>query len=314
VIMPEKLKRAGDFEQQMLDDWFPPEGSFSGREMPWALPKGSFLIRNGETTVVTGHTKNGKTTLLSFMNVFFADKYNDKIYIASLEIKAFRTLQTVWRQAMAKRSPESRTDIDFRKGMDWVNEHFFVYDAIGRVEFAEILESMKVARKRFNVRIFWIDSLMKLGIRKDDYDAQNNLMNELECFAKDYDCHVFIVCHAKKPQNKKSTKKNVPEGEDVEGSGDITKIACNTFAVHRNREKEDELQKLKFRLERAYDDGTRAEIQDEIDNKMEYAPDALWVVIYQRSGDGDCPVKQLWFDKETWQYGERLNFTPQRFV
>ena len=72
----------------------------------------------------------------------------------------------------------------------------------------------------------------------------------------------------------------------------VTDLAHNVVCVWRNREKENRINDL--REEKAP--------QEEIEGvKREH--DAMFIVLAQRGGEGDEPLKKLWFDHEkSWQY------------
>ena len=316
---PARLRHMRDYDAKIKNLFFPADGREPGRRLPWTLPDGDggMNVRDGEVTVVSGYSKHGKTTLLDYVCVRFAADYDERIFIASLEIGIERTAQVLWRQCMGRRRPideYGKPDMDeYYAGLDWLDEHFFAYDSVGRVSFDELLSVMIYAAQRYGVKIFVLDSLMKLGVRKDDLNGQNELLDRLDVFAKQYNCHVFLVAHAKKPQDKVREWKTPPDKQDVEGSGDITNIACNTWVVQRNYQKERDLADAEYKLSLEKNPKKRVDMEAEID-MIRHKPDAMWIVRAQRWGDGSTPQKFLYFNKESWTYSEVYNFIPQRLV
>lgn len=316
---PSRLRRIRDYDSKIKNLFFPADGKEPGRRLPWTLPDGDggMNVRDGEVTVVSGYSKHGKTTLLDFICVRFAADYNDRIFIASLEIGIERTAQVLWRQCMGKRRPVDEFGKpnmnEYYAGLNWLDEHFFAYDSVGRVRMDELLEVMIYAAQRYGVKIFVLDSLMKLGVRKDDLNGHNELLDKLDVFAKQYDCHVFLVAHAKKPQDKVREWKTPPDKQDVEGSGDITNIACNTWVVQRNYEKERDIADAEYKLSIEKNQKKRLELEAEIDT-LRHKCDAVWIVRAQRWGDGSTPQKFLYFNKDSWSYSEKYNFVPQCLI
>ncbi|MBQ6533825.1 MAG: AAA family ATPase, partial [Opitutales bacterium] len=316
---PATLGRVMDYRAKIKSLFFPADERAEGRRLPWTLPEGDggMNIRDGEVTVVSGYSKHGKTTLLDWICVNLAARYGERIMLASLEIPSEQTAQVLWRQCMGMRKPldiyghpdEALLD----EGLEWLDKHFFFYNHVGRAKFAELLEVMKYAARRYAVKIFVLDSLMKLGVRKDDLNGHNELLDTLDVFSKQYRCHVFLVAHAKKPQDKDREWRHIPEKYEVEGSGDITNIACNTWVVQRNYQKEDAINNLEYSLSKTRDEKEVAQLEEKLDTERRKA-DAIWVVRAQRWGDGSTPKKFLYFDKNSWSYSEDYNFTPRKIA
>lgn len=297
---PEKLRRAKDFGKEIWREFFPPDGVEPGFELPFNCKE--FRVRPGEVSVITGLPKGGKTNFINWLINCFAARYGARTGITSLEIKAQKTLRNLMRQAMGKRKPMDdygRPDKTlFSRTLKFLDEHFFVFDGVGRAKLQEILDTFSWAVRKYGLDILVIDSLMKLDVSKENLDRQAEVMDMLCCWARDNNVHVFLVAHSRKPQNKDNRENHVPRPEEVEGSGDITKQAHNTIVVHRNWKKSRALAKAKGMNDQAALD----------DLRQEY--DALVWVALQREGDGEEAMRHLFFDTESWQYGETPDFWP----
>src|SRR5690606_6433008 len=100
----------------------------------------------------------------------------------------------------------------------------------------KLLEVMDYCFKRYGVRLFVIDSLLKCGIDEDDYTAQKRFVEQLCDFKNSTNSTVLLVCHARKQADE-----NRPVGKmDIRGAGAISDLADTVLAIHRNKRKERE--------------------------------------------------------------------------
>lgn len=301
---PEKLRRVKDFAKEVWEEFFPPDGKEPGFELPFNCKE--FRVRPGEVSIITGLPKGGKTNFLNWLINNFAARYGARSGITSLEIKAQKTLRNLMRQAVGRRKPEDeygRPDRKlFDRSMRFLDEHFFVFDGIGRAKLQEILDTFSWAVRKYGLDILVIDSLMKLDVSKENLDRQAEVIDMICCWARDSNVHVFLVAHSRKPQNKDNRENHIPRPEEVEGSGDITKQAHNTIVVHRNWKKG-------FAMARAKAENDQAKLDE-----LRSLHDAVIWFALQREGDGEEAMRHLFFDMESWQYGEDPNFWPINLI
>lgn len=296
---PAELKSPSDFEKKIWDRIYPVGGIEPGDATPWPMP---FRFRQGEVTVWTGFSKHGKTALLSYLLAYWADK-GRRSCIASLEIQADMTLQNILRQSTGIRKPN---EVQFHEAIKWMDRFFWIYDHVGAVKSHEILEVFSYAAKKYGVHHFVVDSLMRLDVDEEDNHSQKVFMNQLTAFAMEFNVHVHLVAHSKKPDSKHPEKKHWPGKHDVRGSVHITDIAHNTICVYRNKLKEEELQTVGSLPDEAMQQALR---------ELAGVNDALFIVLAQRGGNGEEPIKQLWFDhEESWQYRDVPNVVRENFV
>ncbi len=291
---PQNLRNAAEYRQEVWDEFFNQDSSLLGDPPPW--PMGEFRFRRGEVTVWTGYSKHGKTILLNYMLVHMAS-LGRKSCICSLEMKPRKILQNIIRQASAKMKPDDEPELD--RALDWVGAHMWVYDRVGTADVADVLEAFKYAAKRYGVTHFVIDSLMRLNLDEGDDNTLKQVMNALCDFSLNYDVHVHLVAHSKKPDQKRPETKFWPNKHQVRGSVYVTNMAHNVVCVYRNKGKEEALQLNKLSAE------DRA--------KMESTEDAMFIVQANRE-TGDEPLKRLWFDKNCWQYLEHQSQTPKYYI
>ncbi len=297
---PPHLRLPSDFKKEVWEKFYPVDGVEPGEDPPWNMP---FKFRPGQTTVWHGFTKHGKTACLSFMLGWFAYKYKIRSCIASMEIPAKNTLQNLTRQVTGKKKPESEED--FNEAFQWLDNHFFLYDVLGTAKADDMLAVWKYAAKKYGVQHFVADSLMKLDVEEDDDSAVKRVMNKICDFAKEFSVHVHFVCHDKKPDARHPMDKFWPGMYQVRGSAHIVDLPDNVIAVWRNKGKE-------HRVEEAI-----AAENEEMLEELKLEEDAMFLVQAQRAGNGEEPIKRLWYDaEESWQYRdepaltERMVFAP----
>jgi len=133
------------------------------------------------------------------------------------------------------------------------------------------------AFSKLGVKHIVIDSLMKCGLGTDDYNAQKSFVDRLCWIAKTYKGHIHLVHHMRKGRS----ENDIPDKFDVKGAGEITDMVDNLFIVHRNKGKEQKVEK--------------GESVDELE------PDSTLTVAKQRHGEWEGKVA-LYFDPSSHQY------------
>lgn len=280
---PKELRSAGEFADDVVERFYPGEDTHAGVPMPFEGFGDKFAFRLGETTVMTGMRGHGKTQAINFIHAK-AMARGERVCIASLEMRAPVLLQRMVRQLTAQRVP---SEAYIRKAMQWLTGRLWIYDHVGTVDRKRILDVFEYAARRYGIRYFVIDSLMKCRIDGDDYNSQDAFVDDLDNFDQRLGVHTLLVAHARK----KEDESQIAGNNDVKGSGGITDKACNVISIWRNKEKEIGLQKTMLG-----EPLTRAE---EASLKR---PDCVWYVDKQREGDGWIGTVGLDFDPDSQQF------------
>jgi twinkle protein len=129
---------------------------------------------------------------------------------------------------------------------------------------------------------------------EDDMSGQKNFVSELITIARDYNVHVHLIHHLRKPANEYA----MPNKYDTKGSGAIVDLVDNVWMVWRNKEKEDEVKDV-GRASPKYNDSDQLLLCRKQRN-------------YEGSGNGEPTVK-LWFLPDAQQYVERDGDQPMFF-
>ncbi len=299
---PEGLHRGGEFVDDVMEYFYPSEDLKNKMVLPWINGKG-YESREGEVTIIAGENGSGKTQIIG--NIMLGGFLQGKQFgIASMEMSPKMLLGRLTRQATGLNLP---TKEYIQTVSNFLNDWMWVYQKKGIVDKSLILKSFLYLNKRYGVKYFIIDSLAKCGINEDDYNGQKNFIDELEAFADDNQCHIFLIHHIRKKDSKQFDKP--PSKSDVKGTGALIDMVDNLLMIWRNRPKEDFLDNPKEDFE---DDEKRKKYMKKKEI-MEKKSDALLIVAKQRNGDWEGKIP-LWFNKSCYQYLDSSESLPCKFV
>lgn len=292
VCDPEQLRSASEYVDKVVDLFYPKEEAQLGYKSPWMQLDGELYFRPGETSIWSGYTGHGKSMMLNQL-MASAMAQGERFCIASLEMPPPVLLKRLDKQVLASKLPPEAL---IRKAHHWYSDRLWIFDLVGTVDAAKVLEVWAYAHKRYGVSSFVLDSLMRCSIGEEDYDAQKDFMNRLSAFALQYGVHVHLVAHSRKA----ASDKEAGGVMDVKGSSTITSIAHNVFITWRNKAKEAEMAEARL-------NGGIA--SDAVIGKA----DALFGCDKQREGEWSDRLA-LWFDKDSQQYLEHKDAKPRPYL
>lgn len=292
LMKPESLRAPSEFRAELMEEFYPTGKKLLGTQMPFRR-MGYLRFRDGEVTVWTGMTGHGKSALLSQVENAAMDE-GRLVMVASMEMKAGKTLARKARQlAQAKRPAKE----ELERLLDWLNARLWIFNVLGKTTRDVLLADMEYARRRYGCTWFIIDSLMRCGIRPDDFEGQDEFLMDLCSFAERENAHVHLVAHGRK-QEDESKPLNM---FDIKGSGGIIDNSFNVVNVWRNKAKERKMQEI-AQLTGANRDSKEAAWVDK--------PDAKVICEKQRNGEGEGGIVNLWFNKATISYREDRGGSP----
>lgn len=280
----EKVRLAEDYTDDVIDS-FHGDTHDIGPVLPWSKTHQNIRFRPGEFSVWAGVNGHGKSMVLSQAVLGFV-RQNVSACIASLEMKPLLTMRRMSRQALGVEEPTADA---IRAFADSLNKKLWLYDQQGTVNAKTMLALARYCREEIGVEHFVIDSLMKCGLRSDDYDAQKRFIDSLTTYARDSGLHVHLVAHSRKTENEKTPINKF----DVKGAGEITDMADNVFSVWRNKKKEQLIEAGK--------------------SEHEHDPDAMIRCDKQRNGEWEGSIP-LWFQKRALQYVARQTTRTMDFM
>lgn len=297
-----KVKPAADFVQDAKDQLRALVNS-KRNYLPWPKCNESFEFRRGELTVWAGQNGHGKTDITTQVVLSLIGQ-DEKVCVASFEMKPVTTIGRMARMfAMTNPfSPEYQDGggLDMLDALyddfgGWTTDRLWLYDQTGTAHPETVLGMVKYCAKELGITHVFIDSLMKCVKAEDDYNGQKEFVDQLMAIAKDFDIHVHLVHHLKKP----AKEGDRPDKHDTKGSGSITDQIDNLFMVWRNKPKEDAARAL----------GSQSNKQTE--------PDCMLYCKKQRNyrgnGDGE-PSISLWRNRDAGQFVAEPWDSAQFFV
>ena len=322
---PDKVKNAGDFESELIDEWLNKHLD-TGLLLPLDFP--DFCIRTAELTIWTGIEKSGKTTLLGFCLMGLMAQ-GERAMVCSFETKARKTLKKFSRQAsgvllydrklvdQCRREEElnhyraSATE-KIKETSHWLARNLWLYDHTGIAQWRTLIDDIRWARRRHGITQFLIDNFMRLGFVKDDYVQQAECVTALSALAMELEVHIHLVVH----QNKSEGYKGQGGGKrSVSGAFEIIANAHNIVEVQRDANKGEKVSEVfqDHKIGRIND----AEMAERL-KALNEVPDGKFILHAQREGEQQNASKYLWFLWESQQYVSHPkghpDHEPRRFV
>lgn len=206
-----------------------------GLSLPWDKTWDKILIKPGKFVVWCGWSHHGKSQMLKQLMVH-ALSQGEKVCIASMEEEIADVWEEMGYLAMATRFP-APSDID-----DWCkffSPKLWFYDQQGRIKPEKVKAVIRYASEELAVTQFVIDSLMMIGVSREDYESQAQFIADLATLAKDTHCTIHLVAHMRKTDS--LTGESKPGAmHDISGGHEISSIADSIFQVWRDKSKNGE--------------------------------------------------------------------------
>ena len=196
----------------------------------------------GMVTIWTGTNGSGKSTILN-QEVLQAIDEGFGTVLQTAELPPW--LVRYWLELQAAGNKHLKFDYDEirekekpyllaetkEKIRSWAfDNRLKIYDSFESLKTDKILESFRGAAKQYGIKNFVVDNLMTVNYDatyQEKYNKQSQFVAAMKEFAQNYDCHVHIVAHPRKPKGAVITK------EDVAGLYEITNLVDNVIAIHR---------------------------------------------------------------------------------
>jgi twinkle protein len=260
--------------------------------LPWPKTRDNFDFRAGEVTVWAGQNGHGKSLVTSMVALSLLGQ-EQKVCIASFEMKPHMTVQRMARMYAGENpfSPEFQghagieaIDKLYDEFGGWVDRRLWIYDQQGTADRELVIGMVRYCAVELGLHHIIVDNLAKVVSGEDDYNGQKAFVDEMTSIARDNQVHIHIVHHLKKP----GKETDLPDKNDLKGSGAIADQVDNIILVFRNKAKEIALRSTK--------PGEKGQEPDQV----------LFVRKqrnYEGSGDGE-PQINLWFDTRSQQYRE----------
>lgn len=209
--------------QRLVDDFRP--ANEEGIGLPWREIEDRVRFRPGKVSVWSGPSFNGKTQFLRQLMLHAIASGQRAVFI-SLEEEP----DEVWREFTCM---AAGTQAPNKHQRQWAVDHFedklWVFDSDELIEPTILLGIIRFAVQKLGIHQVVIDSLMRLGLRTDDYDGQREMGHMLGRVAKNSRAHIHLVAHPRKTANSREPM----DMYDIRGAQDIVAQADNVFTLER---------------------------------------------------------------------------------
>lgn len=285
---------------QALKDRLRARGKQNFVYLPWGKTRDNFDFRPGEVSLWAGINGHGKSLVTNQVALSLMGQ-NQRVCVANFEAKPEVTMQRLARMhcGMNPFSPEfqqsegiAALDALYEEFGEFTTERLWLYDKKGMTPTESVIGMVRYCAKELRMNHIFVDNLAKCVKGEDDYNGQKMFIDEMCAISHDYQCHIHVVHHLKKPP--KETDK--PDKSDVKGSGSIVDQVDNLFIVWRNKAKED--------------------ARKAGDNRKDNEPDSVVYCRkqrnYEKTGEGE-PTILLWFHADAGHFVSNPGDGPMMF-
>lgn len=224
-----RVQSSSQFREALHRELYDLEWKERGAYLPWRKFD-QVRFPGGQVSLWLGMNGHGKSLLTSAVMLDFMVQ-GQKACIASMEMYPHDTLKRMLRQAVGVQTPSKTTTDQFLR---WSDPRLFIYDQQGTVDRREMLAIIRYCAAKLGVQHFVLDSLLKCGLAEDGYSEQKEFVDSLCVVAKDFNVHIHLIHHSRKPADEHS----IPGKYDSRGSGTIVDQVDHVFIVWRNKKKE----------------------------------------------------------------------------
>jgi len=177
-------------------------------------------------TLWSGFPGAGKTTMLRQLICHLLQR-DHGVFSASLEEHPKHQLVRLAATAAGTEKPNAHQVQWF---IDAYGAKLRIWAKVGLAKHRSLLAVIRKLAAEGTGHVF-IDSLMKLDIPTQDWEAQRNFANLIASTAQQTRCHIHLVAHPKKPP----LKDEEPDTNDVGGARELAGIADNVLFIRRKR-------------------------------------------------------------------------------
>jgi len=253
----QKLKCVVDYYDE-LEEYLANGDVVKGAKLPFPKLNDRFRFRDGEVTLWTGFNGHKKSMLLGFCAIDLL-KQNQKVCIASFEMKPIKTIE---RMAKQFTHSEKTTYDNIGDFMNFAARNFFIFDHQGEMNPQRLLGIIHYCATELQVKHFVIDSLMRVVAGEDSYNEQKDFVVKLCNLAIQTNSHIHLVHHTKKG------KEDMPSSRyDAKGSGAISDNVSNSLIVWSNKANNKDMPDIILKCDKQREGEWEGSVAIKFDNK-----------------------------------------------
>ena len=193
--------------------------------------------RQGELTIVTGHTSHGKSTWLTAEGDGLAER-GVPVLMSAFEGGPASLVRKIFQRKFGQ--PISSVDSDAKRDRAYgvasrINENpIYLIDAYGRTPLDTIVDAIRYAVSRLGVRFVMLDHLHYFLERKrgqDEREAIDDVGMQLTDLCVELNIHIWLVCHPRGGIDETT----IPTGDSLKGASSLKQNAFNGISVFRSK-------------------------------------------------------------------------------
>ncbi len=192
-----------------------------------------------DLTIVSGTPNSGKSNFVDWMTVkfaasldwkaaFYSGEKTKRIHLSGL---AYKHLEKS-RESLDPTAPKDQQTV--LEAIHWCGQRFFyLNEKENKPE--QIIEKAKYLVRRHGIRILVVDNFTTMdtsippGMEFRDYIGK--VLGMFSNFAKEHQCHVFLVVHPRKMSKNDSGKYTIPDGYDLYSSSHFFNLTDNGISL-----------------------------------------------------------------------------------
>lgn len=224
------------------------KGFARGHDTGWPSLDEHFSVKAGELTVITGTPSHGKSHWLDSLLVNLSMQHNYRTLMFSpenypLELHASRILEKFLQEPFFGYNRMSQEDMG--KALETMDKHFkFIvpdeteFTPSHIVDEAATWINQNISPAQIaNLAVVidpWneMDHYRPLGLTETEYISR--ILTDIRRFAREFNCHLFLVAHPQKLRRDKDGSYPVPTPYDIAGSAHFYNKPDNIITIWRD--------------------------------------------------------------------------------
>jgi len=250
---PNEVKTTSEFNEPICKLLNPNAAELPGVSTPYAALNNVIRAHVGEVVGIAANNAAGKSTWSSTLISHIVMNEKKHVFWASFEMPSDVALARLYASMTTKKiNGMSRNCKDWMDNKsaylspadavtmnDKMDGKLIVYDCETSVTIDELMQRMEYSRRKYNAKVFFIDSLMKV-VSSKNFELQGIFLNRLTDWARINKVIVFIIMHLRKGEsigNNRDSELLKPSKQMVSGDNDILNACANVLLLWKNKPK-----------------------------------------------------------------------------